>query len=61
VKPEWEDPNFLQGGKWALRVFKVFSNKFWEDLVLALIGDSFTDADEVLGLVLNLRPGKDTL
>lgn len=40
---------------------KTHTNKFWEDLVLALIGDQFTLADDVLGLVLNLRPGRDTL
>lgn len=39
VKPEWEDPAFANGGCWKLKLEKQFTNKVWEDLVLALIGD----------------------
>jgi translation initiation factor 4E len=57
----WEDEHCKSGGKWAFRVPKTHTNKYWEDLLLALIGDQFTDQDEVNGIILSLRPGQDTL
>jgi hypothetical protein len=35
----WEDDNCKDGGKWSLRVPKDRTNKYWEDLVLAMIGE----------------------
>ena len=38
---------------------KTHTNKFWEDLALALVGDMFKDENEVLGILLNLKPTYD--
>jgi translation initiation factor 4E len=42
-------------------VSKQYTNKFWEDLILAFIGDQFEHQGEVLGLVANLRKEFDTI
>jgi hypothetical protein len=35
----WEDEMCKDGGRWTIRIPKTHSNLFWENLVLALIGD----------------------
>ena len=58
----WEDLQCAPGGKWSIRNMpKTHTNKYWEDLALALIGDMFTDENEVLGILLNLRPSSDQI
>jgi translation initiation factor 4E len=57
----WEDEQCKSGGKWAIKIGKQYTNKYWEDLILALIGDQFEDQGEVLGLVANLRKEFDTI
>ncbi|KDR80584.1 hypothetical protein GALMADRAFT_60856 [Galerina marginata CBS 339.88] len=42
-RPVWEDPLNLSGGKWIIRLKKGIADRFWEDLVLAIIGDQFDD------------------
>ena len=61
VKPEWEDEQCINGGKLTLRVPKTHSNKYWEDLLLALDGDQFTNEQEVVGILINVRPGRDVI
>ena len=57
----WEDEKCKDGGRWILKVPKAYSNKFWEDLLLAMIGEQFRTEDEILGLVISLRPHQDTI
>ena len=58
----WEDPACADGGRWVLRTPKEVTSKFWEDLVLALVGDQFDAAQgEVLGLVLSIKYNNDTI
>lgn len=40
-RPVWEDPLNLSGGKWIIRLKKGVSDRLWEDLVLAIIGEQF--------------------
>jgi len=62
VKPLWEDPNCENGGRWSIRTPKTHSAKFWEDLVLAMIGEQFdVPSGEVLGLVLSTKYSGDTI
>lgn len=42
VKPVWEDPACKEGGRFSLRVPKTHTSKFWEDLLLAMIGEQFS-------------------
>lgn len=57
----WEDEHCKDGGRWSIRIPKTHTNKYWEDLLLSMIGEQFTPSNEVLGLVISLRPSQDTI
>jgi translation initiation factor 4E len=63
VKPMWEDKENVNGGSFVIRI--PHSNKvsrYWEDLLLALIGGQFdVDDDEICGLVFSTRYQKDLI
>ena len=62
IRPIWEDDVNKDGGKWLVRLRKGVADRLWEELLLALIGDQFSDAGEdVCGAVLSMRNGEDTL
>lgn len=62
VRPIWEDGDNKKGGKWIVRLKKGVADRYWEDLVFAIIGDQFADAsDEICGAVLSVRNGEDIL
>jgi len=52
----WEDEHCKDGGRWVFRVPKTHTNKYWEDLVLAVLGEQFSVENEINGLVISLRP-----
>jgi hypothetical protein len=41
----WEDPVNISGGKWIIRLKKGVTDRLWEDLVLAIIGDQFDECN----------------
>ncbi|TPX09639.1 uncharacterized protein E0L32_009112 [Thyridium curvatum] len=62
VRPIWEDDENKKGGKWIVRLKKGVADRYWEDLLLAVIGDQFGEAsEEVCGAVLSVRNGEDIL
>lgn len=62
VRPVWEDNENRKGGKWIVRLKKGISDRYWEDLIFAIVGDQFAEAsDEVCGAVLSVRNGEDIL
>eukprot|EP01103_Thecamoeba_quadrilineata_P020785 TRINITY_DN911_c0_g2_i1.p1 TRINITY_DN911_c0_g2~~TRINITY_DN911_c0_g2_i1.p1 ORF type:complete len:459 (-),score=74.64 TRINITY_DN911_c0_g2_i1:17-1393(-) len=61
IKPTWEDPANINGGKWVLYSNKEEANKMWSHLVLALIGEQFEFGDELCGTVLSIRPKSNTI
>ncbi|KAK2763047.1 hypothetical protein FQN54_009680 [Arachnomyces sp. PD_36] len=62
IRPVWEDEANKRGGKWIVRLKKGVADRYWEDLLLAMIGDQFAEAgDEVCGAVLSVRGGEDVL
>ncbi|KAM7217452.1 Translation Initiation factor eIF- 4e-like domain containing protein [Rhypophila decipiens] len=62
IRPIWEDDENKNGGKWILRLKKGVADRYWEDLLLAIVGEQFGDAsDEVCGVVLSVRNGEDIL
>ncbi|KAL9126486.1 MAG: hypothetical protein Q9217_004468 [Psora testacea] len=62
IRPVWEDEENKKGGKWIVRLKKGVSDRYWEDLLLAIIGDQFAEAgEEVCGAVLSVRSGEDVL
>ena len=61
IKPLWEDEKNKTGGRWSIRIPKTHSNKFWEDLLLAMIGEQFSNAEEINGIMISLKPNFDTI
>lgn len=62
VRPVWEDQENRNGGKWNIRLKKGVANRYWEDLLLAIVGEQFGDAGEDLcGAVLSVRGNEDVL
>lgn len=62
IRPVWEDEENKHGGKWILRLKKGVADRYWEDLLLALIGDQFAEAsEEVCGAVVSVRSGEDQI
>lgn len=62
IRPVWEDEANKKGGKWIIRLKKGVADRYWEDLLLAIIGNQFADAgDGVCGAVLSVRGGEDVL
>ena len=62
IRPVWEDAANKKGGKWILRLKKGVADRYWESLLLAIIGDQFAEAsEEVCGAVLSVKSGEDVL
>jgi len=64
VKPAWEDPQNRQGGKWQWELHKRDDNEMdraWLITLLCMIGEQFSDADQVMGCVVSLRKGRNRL
>ncbi|KAJ9554873.1 hypothetical protein OSB04_009487 [Centaurea solstitialis] len=61
IRPLWEDSANCNGGKWIIRFKKPVSGRFWEDLVLALVGDQLDYGDNICGIVLSIRFNEDIL
>jgi len=60
-RPVWEDPLNANGGKWIIRLRKGISDRLWEDLVIAIIGDQFDVEDGICGCVLSVRSNEDII
>jgi translation initiation factor 4E len=62
IRPVWEDDANKKGGKWIMRLKKGVCDRYWEDLLMAMVGDQFNEAsDEVCGAVLSVRAQEDVL
>jgi len=61
VKPIWEDRANQHGGKLTVRLTKGLASRFWETILLAIIGEQFDTGDEITGAVLSLRAHEDVI
>lgn len=62
IRPVWEDKENRHGGKWNIRLKKGVANRYWEDLLFAIIGEQFGESGEDLcGAVLSVRGNEDVL
>eukprot|EP00326_Haptolina_ericina_P027320 CAMPEP_0181186062 /NCGR_PEP_ID=MMETSP1096-20121128/9839_1 /TAXON_ID=156174 ORGANISM="Chrysochromulina ericina, Strain CCMP281" /NCGR_SAMPLE_ID=MMETSP1096 /ASSEMBLY_ACC=CAM_ASM_000453 /LENGTH=161 /DNA_ID=CAMNT_0023274945 /DNA_START=194 /DNA_END=679 /DNA_ORIENTATION=+ len=61
IKPMWEDENNVNGGKWIVRLRKGLAARYWEDILLAILGGQFRVGDEICGIVLSVRYQEDIL
>ena len=61
IKPVWEDEANKEGGRWHIWLPKGQTNKLWEDLLLYLIGNQFSNGDSVCGVEVRTKPRGDSL
>lgn len=61
IKPMWEDPANVNGGKWVVRLRKSQTGRAWEDLCMAMLGEQFMVGPELCGVVLSVRFQDDHL
>lgn len=54
IKPAWEHPDNKGGGRFVLHIKKLFANKTWEDMLIALITSTKNEGD-INGVVINVR------
>jgi translation initiation factor 4E len=61
ILPAWEDNANKDGGKWLLRCKKGMASRYWEELVLAVIGEQFDVGHEICGIVISMRHNEDRI
>ncbi|KPI99459.1 Eukaryotic translation initiation factor 4E type 2 [Papilio xuthus] len=61
IKPMWEDPANVNGGKWVVRLRKSQTGRAWEELCMAMLGEQFMVGPELCGIVLSVRYLEDHL
>jgi len=62
IKPMWEDAQNSKGGKWVITLKdKVLVDILWENVLLALVGETLDIDDEVCGAVFSRRKGGDRI
>jgi len=61
IKPMWEDEANRYGGKWIVRLRKGLSQRCWENLLMAMLGEQFMVGEEVCGAVVSVRFNEDIL
>jgi len=64
IRPMWEDPNNIEGGRWLIQVDKARRNElldhYWLELLMAVVGEQFEECGEnVCGVVVNIRQKGD--
>ena len=62
IKPVWEDPANKGGGKLVIKVKKGLGSRYWEMLLLAMVGEQFGDlGGDVCGAVISVRHNEDVI
>uniref|UniRef100_A0A8D8A2G1 Eukaryotic translation initiation factor 4E type 2 n=1 Tax=Culex pipiens TaxID=7175 RepID=A0A8D8A2G1_CULPI len=61
IKPMWEDPGNVRGGKWVIRLKKNKIDRAWENVCMAMLGEQFLVGPEICGVVLSTQFPEDLL
>jgi len=64
VEPKWEDPKCAQGGKWTANIPKTPNSKqlldtYWLHTLMGIIGEQFTEGEDICGVVVSIRNKQD--
>jgi hypothetical protein len=49
IRPEWEDPANSKASEWTSQNIEIDIDSHWENLVLALLGQTLEEGDEICG------------
>ncbi|CAF89995.1 unnamed protein product, partial [Tetraodon nigroviridis] len=55
------DESNRSGGKWIIRLRKGLASRFWENIILAMLGEQFMVGEEICGAVVSIRFQEDIL
>jgi hypothetical protein len=65
ITPVWEDPTNQRGGIWSIRTPKDKTEFVWRELLLAAVGEQFSDAlqtgDDISGVTASIRQNYDII
>ncbi|EFA84126.1 hypothetical protein PPL_03199 [Heterostelium album PN500] len=61
IRPVWEDPENQNGGKFVIKVRRNYTSKWWEDLLLAFVGEQIDGGDTINGIVISFRTADNSL
>lgn len=53
--PDTQDESNRSGGKWIIRLRKGLASRFWENIILAMLGEQFMVGEEICGAVVSIR------
>ena len=57
----WEDASLVEGCQIEIKTMKNHTSKYWEDLVLAMLGEQFAEPNFVVGMIMKLKPQFDKI
>ncbi|KAK5584562.1 hypothetical protein RB653_006175 [Dictyostelium firmibasis] len=61
IKPIWEDAENQDGGKFVVKTRRNYTSKWWEDLLLAFIGEQVDGVENINGIVISFRSNDNNL
>ncbi|KAI8908702.1 translation initiation factor eIF 4e-like domain-containing protein, partial [Powellomyces hirtus] len=64
VRPAWEDPANVNGGKWVTvlpKTRRAELDRMWMETILGVVGETFPKSDEICGVVMSIRIKQDRL
>jgi len=61
IKPMWEHPCNVDGGAWKVWLRKGVVDRLWENLLLAVVGESLDLGEEVCGVVVAVKAQEDSI
>jgi len=61
IRPLWEEESNREGGRWSIRIRRHTTDRYWENAIMAMVGEQFMVGNEICGMVLSLRYPWDQL